>query len=92
MTDVSNETPSAAEGLALVIETACEDFEIMQRLIAGEIRLSAADFRVAARAPEELFSLEPAKIRCCRNRRNERCGISQEACEQRIKQKSAEPP
>ncbi|WP_298358157.1 hypothetical protein [Rhodoblastus sp.] len=50
MPGATNKKATVAEGLALVLETACEDFEIMQRLIAGHITLSGAPLGADARA------------------------------------------
>jgi hypothetical protein len=46
--------PSVARGFALMLETACEDFEVLQRLVRRETTLISAgggqDHRAAARA------------------------------------------
>jgi hypothetical protein len=49
-TKPSHADVSIAEGFALMLETACEHFEILQRLIRQEIRLVAGNGRADPRA------------------------------------------
>jgi hypothetical protein len=68
-----NTTLPIARGFALTLETACEDFEIMQRLISGELSVvsqgSKRDWRAAPRiqmalAKSFVFNLVRARRIC----------------------------
>ena len=50
MADVTTPEISAAEAFALLLETACEDFEILQALVNGEIQVASPNLDEATPA------------------------------------------
>jgi hypothetical protein len=50
MADVTTPEISAAEAFALLLETACEDFEILQALVDGEIQVASPNLDEATPA------------------------------------------